>query len=259
MIAGSDPHRHVVLTKPSRDGRMFALISLFLNNEITYQLKPYPQYVYEQVTGKILPPNLIAETSETDIAYLHLFADSINIRKRNDDDPLYSNAARPVVGFENRFLISENGDFYSFKYNKVISTSLNADGYVRLSIRFGGSDKRIVNILVARAVATAFIPNPENKPQVNHRNGIKVDNRRTNLEWVTPKENIDHAIKAGLKNAPAGEASGTAKLTNAQVLEIRALFNDPNNQIKYAHLAPVYNVDPETIRNAVCRRTYTNI
>jgi hypothetical protein len=74
---------------------------------------------------------------------------------------------------------------------------------------------------VHRLVATAFIPNPEHKAYVNHKNGDRADNRVENLEWVTRVENERHAWKHLNRQSVKGEAHGKNKLTEAQVLEIR--------------------------------------
>lgn len=68
-------------------------------------------------------------------------------------------------------------------------------GYMRIRVMRNGKQ---CHMSVHRLLAECFIPNPENKPQINHKNGDKTDNRLSNLEWTTGDENIVHAIKNGI-------------------------------------------------------------
>jgi len=95
------------------------------------------------------------------------------------------------------YKIDGNGNVYSYKKNvvkKMIPQKATA-GYYYVTLCKNGTRK---NRFIHRLMAQAFIENPENKLEVNHKNGKKLDNRLCNLEWVTPSENIKHAIKLGL-------------------------------------------------------------
>ncbi len=77
----------------------------------------------------------------------------------------------------------------------IIKTRINNDGYVDVRLSKDGKEKTtFLQILLAKA----FIPNLENKPEVNHINGIKTDNRLENLEWVTHSENIETCLQNGI-------------------------------------------------------------
>lgn len=89
------------------------------------------------------------------------------------------------------YLITEDGKVYSKVSQKFLSPSTNECGYLVVGLR--GKSYR-----VHRLVATAFIPNPENKPEVNHIDGDKKNNHISNLEWVTSKENKAHAWNLNL-------------------------------------------------------------
>lgn len=106
-----------------------------------------------------------------------------------------------LKGYEDEYLIDELGHIVSIPRNNgnnqftsyyQINGRLKKNGYVEVSLTKGGVEKYY---LLHRLVAKQFIPNPENKPQVNHINGIKHDNKVCNLEWVTAKENKDHQMK----------------------------------------------------------------
>lgn len=99
---------------------------------------------------------------------------------------------KSVVGFEGKYEVSEVGRMRSLIGAKPkIMGQTNGLGYQMVSL-----NKRPTG--VHRLVAQAFIPNLENKPFVNHINGDRRDNVVSNLEWVTPQENITHAVETGL-------------------------------------------------------------
>lgn len=111
--------------------------------------------------------------------------------------------------------------------------------------------------LVHRLVAQAFIPNPENKPQVNHINGIKSDNRVENLEWCTISENTSHAHKKGLIKKRYGVLNNFTILSEKQVLEIR---NYPKlSPEKKKEIAITYGVSYNTISDILARRRWKHL
>lgn len=105
---------------------------------------------------------------------------------------------------------------------------------------------------VHRLVAQAFIQNPNNYPEVNHKDGDKTNNRVENLEWCTPSQNMIHAVKSGLKPP----SYGRRKLTIDQVEEIRYLRYCGATSVQ---LASEFNVHKDSILNIISRRTWAHV
>ena len=122
----------------------------------------------------------------------------------------------PLKGWENNYLISSNGRIislerkskhsrhigvYCLRKKRKLSFSILNNGYNMAALTINGV---VVRKSLHRLVAINFIPNPENKPCVNHKNGVKTDNRVSNLEWATHKENSQHSYRTGLQKPSFG-------------------------------------------------------
>jgi len=103
---------------------------------------------------------------------------------------------RAVEGYEGIYSVSNWGRVKNTKDNKLMKFNKTLSGYYRIQLQVKGKSK---NFLIHRLVATAFLPNRENKEQVNHKNTITTDNYVNNLEWVNNSENQIHAYNNGLQ------------------------------------------------------------
>lgn len=102
-----------------------------------------------------------------------------------------------IKGYETLYCISRKGDIYSWTKNNFLNKSKQRDGYMQVCLTKNGQPK---GITVHRLVALTYLKKPNGKYEVNHKNGIKADNRVENLEWVTRRDNLIHAKETGLCN-----------------------------------------------------------
>lgn len=137
----------------------------------------------------------------------------------------------------------------------IKASSPNLLGYVSVMLSLGGIDDRF---LMHRLVALAFIPNPENKPRVNHMNGIRHDNALSNLEWVTAKENTQHAMRElGMNDKrPRGSRAHGAKLTEELVVTIRLRAAAGE---RLMDLASEHGINASTVSSVVSRRYWKHV
>lgn len=141
---------------------------------------------------------------------------------------------KSVVGYEGLYEVSNLGRVRCLKTGTFRKTNgVNSSGYQSLTFV---KNKIRKSITVHRLVAISFMENQKNKREVNHKNGIKTDNRVENLEWVTPKENQRHSVDTGLKSK--GETNYNSKLTESQAIEIKYGYFD----LCHKEIACIYGV-----------------
>lgn len=138
--------------------------------------------------------------------------------------------------------ITTDGQIINKKTGHILKGQPNAKGYLRVSI-----SKKLM--FVHRLVAEKYIPNPNNLPQVNHKDGNKLNNSVENLEWVSNQQNRNHAVETGLHLS--GEACSWSKLDWEKVEFIRSHLDLSNEE-----LGEMFGVSPHTINDVKLYKTW---
>ena len=173
---------------------------------------------------------------------------------------------KPVVGFEGSYEVSNLGEIRSVArissyhdprwnttvtraYKSCIIKQNNVSGYKFIGLYKGG---KLYQFYVHRLVAQAFIPNPENKPEVNHIDGDKSNNHVSNLEWCTRIENQHHAMINGL--TPSGQHFHMKKMSDAALKKNCKPILCVNSNVKYPSrqaAARALNLNANYILNSI--------
>jgi hypothetical protein len=156
------------------------------------------------------------------------------------------------------YFIRQDGLVWSTKSDKFLIPYISNKGYNLVTL---GAKKKTVH----RLLAETFLPNPENKATVNHRNGDRLDNRVENLEWASYSENNYHAWDMDRSRRSAitseqtkGSGNPHAKLSEKDILAIRSEYV-PNMPGYRKRLAEKYGVHPNTIKNICLGRCWKHV
>jgi len=159
---------------------------------------------------------------------------------------------KDIEGYNGKYQVSNFGRIKSIipwnGTNERILFQQNLHGYYRVGLYLNKKNK---HSSVHRLVGQAFIPNADNLPYINHKNGHTLENFVENLEWVTPQQNIQHAFRTGLYDLEKrkGERNPQSKLTEEKVREIRQVYDGKENN--YKNLGKKYDVSSVLIRYVV--------
>lgn len=228
-------------------------MSVYVMGDFMYSIKvesygPNGEYAIQHVTSP---------SGDVTMYYIRLY-------KRSDDGTIIflpdggkQVEVRYVGGrLKNKFLVSEDGIIFSVRSKKKIALTISKTGYYVFSTRMYGRKGKAYTSKVSRLVAKAFIDNPLNLPFVNHIDGVKLNNHRSNLEWCTAQENTIHAVGLGLINPRRGlEVPNAAIKDPATVRAIRSLMG----KLSQRKIAKRFKVSRYVVRRIHIGESYTNV
>lgn len=172
---------------------------------------------------------------------------------------------KDIEGYEGIYQVSNLGRVKSLNRRdrlnrywkeKIMKLHRDKKGYMRVDLCKCG--KQFKSLKVHRLVAKAFIPNPHNKGQVNHIDGVKNNNLVENLEWSTQEENIQHSFDMGLVSRK-GEKNSQSKLTTEDVKFIRRNFKRGDNFFGVDALAQRFGVERSRINSIIRRASWKSV
>lgn len=156
-----------------------------------------------------------------------------------------------IDGDETKYSISNDGRVRNDNTGKILITNFSK-GYERINLTHNGIKKQY---FIHRLVATAFILNSDNKPEVNHINGIKCCNYDYNLEWVNREENQIHAIKNGL--ITYDNLKTRNKLTDQKVIDICKLLEQ--NELSLTQIGKKVGCSRHVVDSILNKKTYVDV
>jgi hypothetical protein len=158
------------------------------------------------------------------------------------------NPSDVVESVEKGYFASPSGNIYN-RHGDLMVGAVDHCGYRHTILNRKNRN-------VHRVIAETFIPNPDNLPCVNHKDGNKLNNSVDNLEWCTHSENTSHAYREGLEKKQTGEEHHNHKLTWADVHYIRDVYEKGNRIYGSAALGRLFGVDKSTVSAIVHNETW---
>lgn len=161
---------------------------------------------------------------------------------------------KQVPKYFGKYQVSDLGRVKDYT-GRIMKDYAHPRGYRTITFTF---NKKPKTVTIHRLVASLFLDNPDEKPQINHLNGIKTDNRATNLEWCTAQENIEHAMENGLyKKVQRRYTPSISKLKPDDVLYIRDMYE--RNIMNVSELSDRFNISSVAVYKVINKVSYAYI